>query len=162
MVANVGESLAISNQTTQKFYAEKFSIRKLSEMQVRKQYQSRNSKRFAALENLNNSEDINRVWENIEENVQTSAKKSLILFEWKQHKLCFEASSQFLDQRKQAKMQWLRDVQQSNFDYLNSVRCKTNRYVRKKNTEYLKANIDELKSNNNIKNIRDLYRGIND
>jgi hypothetical protein len=29
------------------------------------------------LENLNNSEDINRGWENIEENVKTSAKKSL-------------------------------------------------------------------------------------
>jgi len=61
MVAKVKESLAVSNQTTQKFDVEKFNIRKFSELEVRKQYQSRISKRFAALENLNNSEDINRV-----------------------------------------------------------------------------------------------------
>ena len=28
--------------------------------------------------------------------------------------------------------------------------------------EYLKAKIDELETNSNIKNIRDLYRGISD
>jgi hypothetical protein len=122
--------------------------------------QSWNSKRFAALEYLNNREYINRVWENIEYNVKTSAKKDLSICECEQHKLCFEGSSRILDQRKQAKMQWLWNLHQSNFDYLNSVRRKTNRYVRE-NTEYLKGNIDELKTNNNIRNIRDLYSGIN-
>jgi hypothetical protein len=33
---------------------------KLSELEVRKEYQIKISKRFAALENLNDSEDINR------------------------------------------------------------------------------------------------------
>jgi hypothetical protein len=61
MVAKVWESLAVSNQTTQKSDVEKFNLRKLSELEVRKQYQSRISKRFAALENLDNSEDINTV-----------------------------------------------------------------------------------------------------
>ena len=41
--------------------------------------------RFAALENLNDSEDINGAWENIKENIKTSAKESLGLFELKQH-----------------------------------------------------------------------------
>ena len=31
-----------------------------------------------------------------------------------------------------------------------------------KKKEYLKAKIDELETNSKIKNIRDLYRGIND
>ena len=106
--------------------------KKLSELEDRIQYWIKISKRFAVLENLNNIEDINRGWENTEQNVKISAKKSPSLYEWEQHKLCFEGSSRFLDERKQAKMQWLWDLHQSNFDYLNSVRCKTNRYVRKK------------------------------
>jgi len=35
------------------------------------------SKKFAALENLNDSEDMNGDWENIKENIKTSAKVSL-------------------------------------------------------------------------------------
>ena len=31
-----------------------------------------------------------------------------------------------------------------------------------KKKEYVKAKIDELETNRNIKNIRDLYRGVND
>jgi hypothetical protein len=48
------------------------------------------SKRFAALENLNDSQHINRPWENIKENITTSAKGSLGLYEWKQHKPWFD------------------------------------------------------------------------
>jgi predicted metallo-beta-lactamase superfamily hydrolase len=60
------------------------------------------------LENLNDSEDINRAWENIKENIKSSAKDRLGLYELKHHKPWFdEESLQFLEQRKQAKMQWL-------------------------------------------------------
>jgi len=38
------------------------------------------------LENLIDSEDIERAWENIKENVKTSSKNSLGLYELKQHK----------------------------------------------------------------------------
>ena len=50
-----------------------------------KQYQTEITNRFAALENLSDSEDINRAWENIQENIKTSAKKTLGLRELKQH-----------------------------------------------------------------------------
>ena len=43
---------------------------------VRKQYQIEITNRFAALENLSDDKDINRVWKNIKENIKTSAKKS--------------------------------------------------------------------------------------
>jgi hypothetical protein len=53
---------------------ERFNLKKLSELNVRKQYQIKISNRFAALGNLNDSEAVNRTWENIKENIKTSAK----------------------------------------------------------------------------------------
>jgi hypothetical protein len=48
---------------------ERFNLRKLSELEVRKQYKIKVSNRFAALENLRDSEDINRLWKNIKWNI---------------------------------------------------------------------------------------------
>jgi hypothetical protein len=60
----------------------------------------------AALENLNDSKDINGVWKNIKGNIKTSAKDTQGLYELKHQKPWFdEECLQFLDQRKQAKMQ---------------------------------------------------------
>jgi len=42
-----------------------------------KQYQIEISNRFAALENLSDSQDTHRAWKNIKENIKTSAKESL-------------------------------------------------------------------------------------
>ena len=57
-------------------------MRKLNKSEVREQYQIEITNRFAALEKLNDDEDVNRTWENIKENIQTSAKESLGLYEW--------------------------------------------------------------------------------
>jgi hypothetical protein len=43
---------------------------------VRKRYQIKISNRFAGLENLNDSEDINRAWENIKEYQNLSYRQS--------------------------------------------------------------------------------------
>jgi len=56
---------------------ERFNLGKLSELEARKQYQIKISNRFAAVENLNDSEDINRVWKNIKKNIKTSVKEGL-------------------------------------------------------------------------------------
>jgi len=50
----------------------------------------------------------------------------------------------FLDQRKQAKIQWIKDPSQSNADNLNNVRHEASRHFRKKKKEYPKAKIEEL------------------
>jgi len=42
------------------------------------------------LENLSDDEDINRAWENIKENIKTSAKESLGVQELQQHKPWFD------------------------------------------------------------------------
>jgi len=68
----------------------------------------------------------------------------------------------FLDQRKQAKMQWVQDPNQSNVDNLNNVRREASRHFRNKKKKYLEAKNEELETNRKIKNIRDLYRGIFD
>jgi hypothetical protein len=52
-------------------------------MEVMKQYQIEISKRFAALENLRDSENITMAWENIKENIKVSAKQTLCLYEQK-------------------------------------------------------------------------------
>jgi len=53
---------------------QRFNLRKLNEREVRKHYQIEITNRFAALENLNDDEDVNRTWENIKENIQTPEK----------------------------------------------------------------------------------------
>jgi len=56
------------------------------------------SQSSAALENLDNSEDMNRAWENIKETIKISAKESLGLYELKQYKpWLHEECSQFSD-----------------------------------------------------------------
>ena len=64
----------------------KFNRRTLNELEVRKPYQIEITNRFAALEHLSDVKDINRVWENIKENIKTSAKESLGLHKLKQRK----------------------------------------------------------------------------
>jgi hypothetical protein len=60
------------------------------------------------------------------------------------------------------KLQWLQDPSKINRTNLNNIRHETSRHFRNKMREYLKDKIDELATNSKNKNIRDLYRGIND
>jgi len=100
------------------------------------------------LENLRDGKDVNRAWENIKENIKTSAKDSLGLHKLKQHKPCFdEERLGFLDQRKRAKMQWIQDPSQSTVDNLNNIRCDDSRHFRNKKKAYLRAKIEELETN---------------
>jgi hypothetical protein len=115
------------------------------------------------LEDLDGEGDIIRALENIKENIKTSAKESIGLHELKQHKPCFyEECLSFLDQTKQAKMQWIQDPSQRNVDNLTNVRRDVSRHARNKEKAYPKVKIEELENNSKINNVRDLYRGIND
>jgi hypothetical protein len=122
-VAKVRERLAGRKQTTQKSDGGRYNLRKLNDLEVRKQYQIEITNRFAALENVSEDDDINRGWESIKENIKTSAMESLGMHEMKQHKPWFdEECLGILDQRKQAKMQLMQDPSQSNANNLNNVR----------------------------------------
>jgi hypothetical protein len=60
VIAEVRERLAVSKQETRQFDVERFNPRKISVMEVRKQYQIKITNRIAVLENLNGSEGIYR------------------------------------------------------------------------------------------------------
>jgi hypothetical protein len=62
-----------------------------------------------------------------------------------------------VDQKKQAKLQWLQDQSKINGDNLNNVRREASRHFRNKKWEYLKDKINELATESKNKNIRDLY-----
>jgi archaellum biogenesis ATPase FlaH len=62
----------------------------------------------------------------------------------------------FLDQGKQAKMQWAQDPSQINVDNLNNVKYEVSRHFRNKKKVYLKAKIEELETNSKIKK----YQGL--
>ena len=85
VVAIVRERLAVIKRAAQKFHGERFNLRKINEMEFRKQCQSEILNRFAALESISDDEDINRTLENINEIIKTSARESLGLHEMKQH-----------------------------------------------------------------------------
>jgi hypothetical protein len=108
------------------------------------------------LEDLNAEVEINSVWETIRENITISTKENLGYYEWF-NKGC----SKLLDQRKQAKLQWLQNPSEINGDNLNNVQCEASRYIRNKKREYVKYKFNEFATNSKNKNSRDLYRGIN-
>ena len=80
---------------TQKFGGERFNLKKLNELEVRKQCQNEITKSFSPLENLRDDEDINKPWLHNKENMKTSAKESLVLHELKQHKPWFDEECLF-------------------------------------------------------------------
>jgi hypothetical protein len=143
----VRERLTVSKQAAQKFDGERFNLRKLNELKVKKKYHIEITNRFAASENLNVDEDVSRAWENIKENIKTSANESLGLHELKQHKPWFDKECVgFLDQRKQAKIQWIQVPSRGNVDNLNNVRRDASKHFRNKKKAYQKAKIEELET----------------
>jgi hypothetical protein len=64
--------------------------------------------------------------------------------------------------RKQAKLQRLEDPNEANEGNLSEVRREASRRFRDKKREYMKDRINELESESKNKNIRDLYRGIDE
>jgi len=107
-------------------------VRRLNELEVRKEYQIEITNRFAALESLSD-DDITSASENIKEKIRSSAKHSLRLQELKEHKPWFgEECLGCLGQGKHAKMQWIQDPRKNKVDDLNSVRCEASRHCRNK------------------------------
>jgi hypothetical protein len=71
-------------------------------------YQVEISNRFAALEILDEIFDIKNDWGSITENIKTSAKDNLGYQKLKHNEPWFDNEcSELIDQRKQAKLQWL-------------------------------------------------------
>jgi hypothetical protein len=77
VAAKVRERLAVNKQVAQKTDRVRFNLKKLNGGDVKEQYQVTIRNRFTALENLEDSGNMNRAWVNIRENIKTSAQESL-------------------------------------------------------------------------------------
>jgi hypothetical protein len=132
-------------------------------VEVKENDQVEISNRFPTLESLGDNFDINKAWESIRENIKNSAKNNLEYHHLKHNKPRFDdVCSKLIDQRKQAKLQWLQNPSQINGDNLHNIRRETSRTFKNKKREYLKDKVNELETNNKNKNIRYLYRSINE
>jgi hypothetical protein len=159
-VAKLRERISVSKRARQNFDLERFELKKLNDVEVEEKYRVEISNRFAALESL---EDINNAWESTTENIKTSAEDNLGYHRLKHDKKKFDDEcSKLIDQRKQATLQFLQNPNQINGDNLQNLTRETRRIFRNKKREYLKGKINDLETNNKNKNIRDLYRGINE
>ena len=65
VIEKVRETLAVGKQAAQRYDRQRFNLRKLNEPGVKEQYQIEITKRFAALENSDDDEDVNRTWEKL-------------------------------------------------------------------------------------------------
>jgi Ribonuclease G/E len=163
VVAKVRERLAVSKRAARKLDTDRFNVKKLSEGDVNEQYQVTIRNKFAALENLQDSGNINKTWENIRENTKISAQESLGYCEPKHRKPWFDQEcSKLVDRRKEAELKLLQGPSDANEDNLSDVWREASRHFRNMKREYLKGKINELESSSKNKNIKDLYRGINE
>jgi hypothetical protein len=134
-IAKTRERLAVSKQAAQ-IDMERFNVKMLNEGNVKEQYQVTIRNKFAALENLEDSGDINRAWDNIRQNIKILAQESLGYCESKHHKPQFdEECSKLVDQTKEDKLQWLQDPSEVNESNLGDVRQEASRHFRNKKRE---------------------------
>jgi hypothetical protein len=127
-------------------------MKKLNNIEVKEMYQVKISSRFVALENLDESRDINSAWKSITDNIKNSAKENLRYHKLKHNKPWFDDEcSKLIDQWKQTKLQWLQNPSQINGDNLRNLRHKISRIFGNRKGEYLKDRINELETKNKTK-----------
>jgi hypothetical protein len=127
------QRISVSIRARQNFDLERFDLKKLNDIEDKEKYQVEISNRFAALEGLENSFGIVNDWESIRENIKTSAKDNRGYQKLKHNKSWFEDKCSILiGQRKQDKLEWFQNHNQTNRDNLQSVRHETSRIFRNK------------------------------
>jgi hypothetical protein len=62
-VAKLKERTSVSKRARRKLDLNRFDVRKLNDLEVKENYQVETSNRFAVLENLDESSNINSSWE---------------------------------------------------------------------------------------------------
>jgi hypothetical protein len=123
-VAKLRERISVRKRARQKFDLERFELRSHDDVEVKEKYQVEITKRFAALENLDESFDINSDWERKE------------YHRLKHNKPWFDDEcSKLIHQRKMAKLQLFQNPSQINGDNRRNLRRETNKIFRNKERE---------------------------
>ena len=98
---------------TDRTEAEKFETEKLKDEEVRNTCQALVSNKFSALENLDEMEDIedvNKIWVTLREKIISSAKESIGCVGKIKNKPRFDDEcADLVKQRQQARIEWLQD-----------------------------------------------------
>jgi hypothetical protein len=76
VAAKLRERLSASKRVAEKMDMQRFDLRKLNDVEVKEQYRVKITSRFAAVENFDDTVDMNRAWENIRENIKLQPKKA--------------------------------------------------------------------------------------
>jgi glycine betaine/choline ABC-type transport system substrate-binding protein len=71
-LAKVRERLVVCKRAAHKADTEKSNVKRLNEWDVKEQYQFTIRNKFASLENVEDSGDINRAWDNITAKIRVS------------------------------------------------------------------------------------------
>ncbi|KAJ4442490.1 hypothetical protein ANN_04076 [Periplaneta americana] len=166
VIGELRERLSVGKRVEQQVNITKFNILKLKDEEAKQNYQVEISNRFATLESSDEVEkelDVNSVWENIRDSIKIAAEQSIGYYETKKKKPCFdEDCCMVVERRKQAKLKFLQDpVEEKRDNYFNE-RREASRTLMNKKRGYLKEKLNEVETNNKNKNIRDLYKGINE
>lgn len=112
VIAKFKDRLSVIKPAGQKFDMQRFDLKKLSEVEMREQQQFKISNRFAGLDNLRDSGDINTTWENIEENVKEVLNRAYAMNKCSTNHGLINKCSKCVDKMKQAELQWLQDPSQ--------------------------------------------------
>ena len=106
---------------------------------------------------------VDDTWINIRDSIKASAKEKVGVLETNRNKPWFDQEcSELANKRKQTKLLWLQDPNNQTAEDFSIVRRDTSRMLRKKKSDYMKANVNKLEENSKSKNIRELYKGINE
>jgi hypothetical protein len=81
VVATVRERLAVNKQRLQILHNERFSLKKLNEVEGKEKYRVEVSNRFAALKELDAEVEINTAWEMIERISKCHPERVCVRFE---------------------------------------------------------------------------------
>ena len=124
VIGELRERLSEVKRVEQQVNIRRFNIPKLKDVETKQQYQVEISNRFAALESsdeVGKELDVNRVRENIRDNIKIAAEQSIGYYETKKKKPWFdEHCSIVAERRKQTTLKFLQDPIQANRDnYFN-------------------------------------------
>jgi hypothetical protein len=89
-MANLRVRISVSKRARQNSDLERFDLKRLGDVEVKEKYQVEISNRFAGLESLDESSDINNSWESIGENIKNSAEDKLRYQKLKHNKPWFD------------------------------------------------------------------------
>jgi hypothetical protein len=108
-VAKFRERLSINKQRPHNSIWEMFNLKLLNKVEGKDKSHLEVSNMFAAYDDLDAEVEINSVWETIRENIKISGEKIIYRIKNGRNIGFHRGCSKLLDQRKQAKLQWLQN-----------------------------------------------------